>query len=430
MGTLVKVVIADAGLKQIVRNLLDYRSPQGTERPQLMVVGLTGQSDCIGEAAVRQLRSVQPGVPVIAISGTDGAAITKQAVRLGVSDYFRLPEESAEFQDAAVALLSGSEPPLKNSRQQNVLLGDAPQIVSLRKYVARVAMTDSTVLITGETGTGKELVAELIHKSGVRRDKPFVCVNSAALPDTLLESELFGFEKGAFTSAHARYQGKLRMAHGGTLFLDEIGDLSLGAQAKLLRVLETHEVHPLGGWRAVSVDFRMIAATNCDVEAITQSGRFRRDLFYRLNVVRIELPPLRERKEDIPRLIEHFVESFNHQFNRSVEAFHADAVNLLQSYDWPGNIRELRNVVEASFVNAAADRIEVLDLPERLRRAFESQLSKGSREELVQALLAANWNISRAADELQCSRMTVYRKMAQYRVSKSCEDSPQLAVGA
>ncbi len=427
---LVKVVIADAVLKQIVRNLLDYRSPQGTECPQLMVVGLTGQSGCIGEAAVRQLRSVQPGIPVIAISGTDGAAITKQAVRLGVSDYFRLPEESAEFQAAALALLSGSEPPLKNSRQQNVLLGDAPQIVSLRKYVARVAMTDSTVLITGETGTGKELVAELIHKSGVRRDRPFVCVNSAALPDTLLESELFGFEKGAFTGAHARYQGKLRMAHGGTVFLDEIGDLSLAAQAKILRALETREVHPLGGWRPVSVDFRMIAATNRDVEAITQSGSFRQDLFYRLNVVRIELPPLRERKEDIPRLLQHFIETFNRQFNRSVEVFHADAVNLLQSYDWPGNIRELRNVVEASFVNAASNQIEVLDLPERLRRAFESQLSKGSREELVQALLATNWNISRAADELQCSRMTVYRKMAQYRVSKSCKTASRLATTA
>jgi DNA-binding NtrC family response regulator len=430
MATLVKVVIADAALKQMVRNLLEYRSPQGTECPQLMIVGLTGQSGCIGEAAVRQLRSVQPGVPVIAISGADGAAITKQAVRLGVSDYFRLPEELAEFQAAALALLSGSEPPLKNSRQQNVLLGDAPQIVSLRKYVARVALTDSTVLITGETGTGKELVAELIHKSGVRRDRPFVCVNSAALPDTLLESELFGFEKGAFTGAYARYQGKLRMAHGGTVFLDEIGDLSLAAQAKILRALETREVHPLGGWRAVSVDFRMIAATNRDVEAITQSGSFRQDLFYRLNVVRIELPPLRERKQDIPRLLQHFIESFNRQFNRRVEVFHADAVNLLQSYDWPGNIRELRNVVEASFVNAASNQIEVLDLPDRLRRVLESQLSKGSREELVQALLAANWNISRAADELQCSRMTVYRKMAQYRVSKSCNTPSRLATTA
>lgn len=416
--TCVRIVIANSSLKQIVRRLVDY-PPAGEERPGLLIVELTGDPDSSGAAAIRELRSVQPSVPVVAVSLIDSATVLRQAVRLRIDDYFRLPAESPDFKKAVSDLLNRSQVLGCNSNQENVLLGGSPQITALRKYVARVALTNSSVLVTGETGTGKEIVAKMIHGNGPRQDKPFVCVNSAALPDTLFESEMFGFERGAFTGAHARYQGKLRLANGGTIFFDEIGDLSLVAQAKLLRAIEVREVHPLGGWRGVNVDIRFIAATNRDLEAITQTGEFRRDLFYRLNVVRIELPPLRSRKEDIPRLLEHFIGVYNRQWNRQVEAFQPDAVELLQSYDWPGNIRELRNVVEASFVHAMSDRMEVLDLPERLRLALEQQLPPSSREKLVQTLLATNWNISRVAAQLRCSRMTVYRKMAQYCISRS-----------
>jgi transcriptional regulator with PAS, ATPase and Fis domain len=220
------------------------------------------------------------------------------------------------------------------------------------------------------------------------------------------------------------------MAHGGTIFLDEIGDLSLSAQAKLLRAIESREVHPLGSWHGVSIDIRVIAATNRDMDAITLAGTFRRDLFYRLNVVRIELQPLRSRKEDIPRLLKHFIATYNRQLNRRVEAFHPDAVELLQTYDWPGNIRELRNVVEASFVNSLSNLIELIDLPERLQRTLEDQLGLGSRDKLIRALLGTHWNISRVADELQCSRMTIYRKMAQYRISRSSDKASTISAKA
>jgi DNA-binding NtrC family response regulator len=423
----IRLVVLDSSLKPILKSLLKDCTPDGTEPPELLIVELTGKPDCRGAIVVRELRSAQPKLPVIAVARTDHADLTQQAVRLCIDDFFRLPEESRDFEDAAAALLSGRTSPSKSSTHQNVLLGDSLQIANLRKYVARVAMTDSSVLITGETGTGKELVAELIHRNGARREKPFVCINSAALPDSLIESELFGFEKGAFTGAHANYQGKLRTASGGTIFLDEVGDLSLGAQAKILRALESREVYPLGGWRSVSVNIRVIAATNREMDSITESGQFRKDLFYRLNVVRIELPPLRDRKEDIPQLLGHFIGVFNRQLNRRVEAFHRDAVELLQSYNWPGNIRELRNVVEASFVNAFSDRLEVMDLPERLRRALEDRMGADSRARLMRALLESNWNITRTADALQCSRMTVYRKIAQHRISKSSDESVAMA---
>jgi DNA-binding NtrC family response regulator len=414
-----RIVIADPSVRQIVLSLLNGRCRLEKDAPAIVVVELTGDSACQGAATVRALRAVNPLLPVVAVSHKDGALVTQQAVRLGINDYFRLPDESIDFQNAVVALLSGTDVPPKSSVPQNALLGDSPAMISLRKYLARVALTDSSVLITGETGTGKELAAELIHKTGPRRTKPFVCVNSAALPETLLESELFGFEKGAFTGAINKHPGRLRMAHNGTILFDEIGDLSLPAQAKLLRAIESREVFPLGGWRGVPIDVRVIAATNKDLDAEAESGVFRRDLFYRLNVARIELPPLRARKQDIPRLVEHFVSVNNRDLRRNVECFLPNAIEALQSYDWPGNIRELRNVVEVSFINAASNQIGVEDLPEQLRRAVGKQTKPGTREVLVSTLQSTNWNISRVADELQCSRMTIYRKMAQHQISRS-----------
>lgn len=415
----IRIVAKTPSLRQFASGLVRHPPPADNERPDLLILELTGDSSSEECAILSELRAVEPGIRAVGVSwNDDAAAVTRQGVRLMINDYFRLPDEGAEFQKAVRALLE-RPPALERRAHDNMLLGSTPEMARVRQSVARVALTGSSVLITGETGTGKELVAKLIHKSSPRRDKPFVCVNSAALPETLLESELFGFEKGAFTGAQSNYPGKLRQAHRGTLFFDEIGDLSLAAQAKVLRAIETREVQPLGGRQGVEVDVRFIAATNRDLEALTRTAEFREDLFYRLNVVRIELPPLRRRRQDIPQLLEHFINVYNGLWDLHVESFQPDAAALLQSYEWPGNIRELRNVVEASFVNAASNRIGMLDLPERLRRAFEDQTPQDSRNELVQTLLATSWNISRAAERLRCSRMTVYRKMAQHSISKS-----------
>ncbi|HJU54010.1 MAG TPA: sigma-54 dependent transcriptional regulator, partial [Pyrinomonadaceae bacterium] len=355
--SVITISAKDAKLHQIVRTLLPEYTIGGEGRPDLLIAELSGGRDCTGAKAIRKLRETYPMLHVVVISGGSSPAVTQQAVRLRVDDFFTLPAESAEFRDSVTALVAGKEAPAKNFEQQNGLLGNSPNMVALRKYVARVAMTDSSVLIMGETGTGKELVAELIHKGGARRDKPFVAVNAAAVPDTLLESELFGYERGAFTGAYVRHQGKLRQAHGGTIFFDEIGDIGLSAQAKLLRAIESREVHPLGGNRGTSVDIRLIAATNRDLGEMVRAREFRQDLFYRLDVVRIEMPPLRDNREDIPQLLAHFVETFNRRFGRKVRGFQADAAELLAGYDWPGNIRQLRNLVESSFVNTASDLI-------------------------------------------------------------------------
>ena len=230
------------------------------------------------------------------------------------------------------------------------------------------APPDSNVLITGETGTGKELVAELIQQSRSRRPQPFVCINCAAIPDTLLESELFGYEKGAFTGANTASEGKLKLADGGAIFFDEIGDMSPYAQAKILRAIESREVYRLGGKRRIPLNVRVLAATNHDLEQSVARGQFRKDLYFRLNVARIHLPPLRERREDIVPLCHYYLRTLNQHFGRQVEGFTDEVLARLIRHDWPGNVRELKNLLEATFVNDPAQRIALVDLPEPFRR--------------------------------------------------------------
>lgn len=415
----IKIIAKDAALHQTARALLPEGVISSEAEPDVLVVELSGEHACPGARGIRKFRKAYPSLPVVVISGGNSAAVTQQAVRLHVDDFFTLPAQHAEFTDTVMTLAAGQETPAKSLEQQGGLLGNSPKMVALRKYVSRVALTDSSVLIMGETGTGKELVANAIHKGGARRDKPFLTVNAAAVPDALLESELFGYEKGAFTGAYARHLGKLRQAHGGTIFFDEIGDIGFGAQAKLLRAIESGEVQPLGASRGTSVDVRLIAATNRDLEAMVRAREFREDLFYRLDVVRIDMPPLRDDREDVPQLLAHFVETFNRRFGREVRGFRPDAAELLAAYDWPGNIRQLRNLVESCFVNVTSELIGIEDFPAHFRQGLESKLDSLSLPSLLRALEAANWNISRAAWQLQCSRMTVYRRMAQFRVSRS-----------
>ena len=231
------------------------------------------------------------------------------------------------------------------------LIGSSLAIWKVKTYLHKVAMTDSHVLITGETGTGKELAARYIHRHSARRAKPLVTINCAALPDGLFESELFGYERGAFTGASSSYSGRLKLADAGTVLFDEIGDMSPYAQAKILRLIETKEVYPLGGRRSIPLDIRIIAATNRDLERQVSKNEFRQDLYFRLNVVRVQLPPLRERKEDIPLLTEHFVQEFGARLGRQIEGFSDEATERLLNYDWPGNVRELMNLVERIFID-------------------------------------------------------------------------------
>jgi transcriptional regulator with PAS, ATPase and Fis domain len=281
-----------------------------------------------------------------------------------------------------------------------------------------VARTDSNVLITGETGTGKELAADMLHRSSARHNRPLVPVNCAAIPQTLVESELFGHERGAFTGAHATHEGKFQMAQGGTIFLDEIGDMDLTAQAKLLRIIEDKQVHRVGSRTAVHLDVRIIAATNQDPEQMVRENRFRNDLYFRLNVARVHLVPLRDRKEDIRLIVEHAIRDLNRRFGYQVTGCAADAWALLYGYDWPGNVRELKNLIEATFIGLESRTISAVDFPESFHRRLEAldRSPDNERQRLLKALSATNWNKSKAAEALKWSRMTLYRKMTKYNV--------------
>jgi transcriptional regulator with PAS, ATPase and Fis domain len=281
-----------------------------------------------------------------------------------------------------------------------------------------VADTDATVLIRGESGTGKELIARAIHASSRRRYFPIVAVNCGAIPETLIESELFGHEKGAFTGAQYRRKGKLEMADGGTLFLDEVGTISLQTQVDLLRVLETKEFTRIGGSKPLHVEFRVISATNQNLEKMVEEGRFREDLYYRLNVFTIFLPPLRERREDIPLLARHFLEKYAQQMNKPFAEFAPQAMDLLVRNPWRGNIRELANAIERAVVVGKPPRVHAEDLPVQLASSAgepaADSLADVERVHIGKTLEKTGWNISRAAAILKIDRVTLYNKIKKY----------------
>jgi DNA-binding NtrC family response regulator len=293
-------------------------------------------------------------------------------------------------------------------------------MADLRDYLPKVARSQATVLITGETGTGKERVAQAVHDLSPRAERPFIVINCGAVPDTLIESELFGHARGAFTGAHAAVRGRIAAADGGTLFLDEIGEMSLYAQAKLLRVLETQQITPLGGGAMQQVDIRVIAATNRALETEVKAERFRVDLFYRLNVARLVVPPLRERGDDIGLLARHVIAVFNRREGARVGPPDAALLACLQSHDWPGNVRELRNLIEAVFIDPPIGRLGLEHLPPAFRAIFSGyQRDTGDCDRLIAALERTHWNKAEAAKVLNWSRMTVYRKLAKYQLSET-----------
>ena len=298
------------------------------------------------------------------------------------------------------------------------MVGSSRAISKLRAYLPKLAVSNANVLITGQTGVGKERVAQAIHHSGPRRDKPFISVNCGAIPDTLLESELFGHERGAYTGADGVSPGKIRMAEGGSVFLDEIGEMSAHGQATLLRVLENREIYPLGGCKMIRTDARFIAATNQDLERLVVAGKFRQDLFFRLNVARIHLPPLTERKEDIADLLLFFLNQYRETTGHCVEGFTPELMKCFLYYDWPGNVREIRNLVEAIFIDPPRGLVSFENLPDTFARIFQKNPDDTSneRDRIFSALCKANWNKTKAADLLKMSRMTLYRKMSKLNV--------------
>lgn len=299
------------------------------------------------------------------------------------------------------------------------LVGSSASIQQLRHFLPKLAKSNASVLITGETGTGKECIAGILHHQGPRKNGNLVCVNCAALPDSLFESEMFGHEAGAFTGASRRFEGKLKQASGGTIFMDEIGDMNLMAQAKILRVLETREVTPLGSRDSVPVDIRVVAATNQDLEPLVKSRAFRLDLFYRLNVARLHLQPLRERKEDIPELVSYFIDHFNQQLQLQVRPPPAEVLKSLMKYDWPGNVREVRNLVEAIFIDPPSGVTGLSSFPDFYRKIFEqfTDDTVAERDLILKVLNQTHWNKKQAAVEMNWSRMTLYRKLAKYNIT-------------
>jgi DNA-binding NtrC family response regulator len=378
-------------------------------------------------ALARRIRQLDRHVTLFFVVAVCDGAFVLAAMRAGVNDL--LTSRSSPEEVAHVIGRVTHHEPVPQPQTELVcgtrLVGHSKSIEQLRRSIQRVAACDSNVLITGETGTGKELTAELIHANSRRRDRPFVPINCAAIPEGLLESELFGYERGAFTGAHSAREGKLQYAQGGTLFLDEVGDMTLYAQAKILRAIESRKVQRLGGNREIAVNIRIIAATNQNLEQLTSQQKFRQDLFFRLNVARLHLAPLRDHAGDIPELVEEVVRELAVRVERRIDSVEPSFLEPLLRYGWPGNIRELRNVVESTIVFSTSHRVTRRDLPPYLRALFASEERKrdSEREQILGALRAADWNRNATARVLGCSRMTLYRKMLKYELF-DCGSAP------
>jgi len=382
-----------------------------------------------------RVRAITPDTQFIFIGRGGTIRTAVKALRQGAFEYLEKPCEPREVIEAVRKALDhqalvAEDPELKlrlrRRSEPDIFVGSSPAAERIRALVTDVAPADVTVLITGESGTGKEIVARAIHLRSRRRDGPFVAVNSAALPDSLIESELFGHVRGAFTGAVSDRLGRFQMAHGGTLFLDEIGDMSAKGQADLLRVLEDGVFRPIGSPKPVQADVRIIAATNRDLEADAMQGRFREDLYYRLNIMEIPLPPLRDRAADIPALADSFLAHFCAKHQRRRKKYSTEAIDLFATLPWPGNIRQLRNVCERLVVTAPASVIQVQDLPEALvsgrRRSQEFVIRAGmtvaqvEAELISQTLRMVTSNRAKAAAALGISRRTLQYKLKRYGI--------------
>ena len=443
----------DASIRSLLRQLLTdegysiTEAATGTEvvaqvsesSPDLVIMDVR-MPELDGIEALPKVKQASPKTSVLIMTafGSSNAAI--KAMELGAFDYITKPFEldkishtvkrAFDYQDLAqeVEVLRDE---ISSLVQTERIVGNSPPMQEVYKTVGKVAKADATVLITGESGTGKELVAEALHYNSNRRSGPMVKVSCAALPETLLEAELFGHEKGSFTGAVRRQTGKFVEADGGTIFLDEVGDMSARTQAKVLRVLEAGEVEPVGAPRVRQVNVRVIAATNRDLTEAIRENRFREDLFFRLNVVPIRTPPLRERAEDIADLVEHFTRRFCERDHCRPRRFGSSALALLKARSWPGNVRELKNLVERVLIMTDADPIDAKDLPPEARVSPAEISERGlamttlsefkefaERQFLMAKLRENGWNISRTAEVIQTPRSNLYKKIEHHKISR------------
>ncbi len=420
--------VASAGSGEEALDGLDAADPDVV----LLDVWLPGID---GVEVLQKLRERDPDLPVIMMSGHATIETAVKATKLGAYDFIEKPLNLDRLlltiEHAVRARRLSEENRYWRERwgRSPDLIGESPAVRELKEQIRVVGPTRASVLITGENGTGKELVARAVHRASRRRDGPFVEVNCAAIPEDLIESELFGHEKGAFTGATARRRGKFDLADGGTLFLDEIGDMSLKTQAKILRVIQEMRFERVGGTKTHEVDVRIIAATNKDLEEEIREGRFREDLYYRLNVVPIHVPPLRERTEDIPLLFRHFVEEYCREENREPVEVDEAVFAVLQAYPWPGNVRELKNVAERMVILCRSDRLTVADVPPAVRGQGTGSGGAGGtvrpglglrearrqfeRDYIARHLEEAGWNVPQAAEALGVDRSSLYKKMKE-----------------
>lgn len=380
-----------------------------------------------------KLKEYDPNAIIILITAYASVSSAVKALKSGAYDYITKPIDPDELSHIVEKALYQ-----KNLETENVklkesideiakpdnLIGESHQMKEIYNLIHTVAPTDTTVLILGESGTGKELVAKAIHLNSKRKYFPMVTVNCGALPESLLESELFGHEKGAFTGAHYRRKGKFEMANGGTIFLDEIGTISNKVQVELLRVIETKQFTRVGGSETISSDFRVIAATNENLEELVKEGKFREDLYYRLNVFTIHIPPLRERVDDIPLLANYFLKKYTTSMNKKITGISDEAINFMLRYKWPGNVRELENAIERAVVICRNDKIQLEDLPFKVSNntqwtdVEDKSLSEVEKRHIALVLKENNWNISKSAEDLKIDRVTLYNKIKKYGLRK------------
>jgi two-component system response regulator AtoC len=399
------------------------------EKPGIAIVDLV-MPGMDGIELLKRAKEISPSIEVIIVTAYGSIPTAITAMKEGAYDYIEKPfcpekaelliERLVEHQGLLEENISLHQRLEERYRFENII-AKSPKMQQVIEVIKVVAKSNATVLITGESGTGKELVARAIHSQSYRKDKPFVAVSCAALPESLLESELFGHEKGAFTGAHAQRRGKFEIANRGTLFLDEIGEMSANIQVHLLRVLEEKEFTRVGGNELIKVDVRVISATNKDMKKAVANGPFREDLYYRLNVVTIELPPLRERKEDVPLLAQHFLRKFAVENQKEITDFSPEASDFLLKYNWPGNVRELENAIERAVILAKNSYIDAADMPQENLQLVQSapvgkSLEEVEKEHILNILKESGGNYSKAARILGISRITLYNKAKAYRL--------------
>ncbi len=448
-GAAILVADDEAAIRDALRLVLEHEGYRVLEAPdgeQAVRLVETAHPDAVlldirmprmsGLEALARLHILTPELPVLMISGHGTIETAVEALRAGAQDFLEKPLERevvlrrietvlerARLHEEAVSRRHDDE-------QRFRLVGESGTMNRLRDLIRRAGPTQATVLITGESGTGKELVARAIHDASARVEGPFIKVNCAAVPDELIESELFGHEKGAFTGAAARQRGRFARAHGGTIFLDEIGDMSLRTQAKVLRALQDGEIEPLGAGGPVRVDVRVIAATNKDLREAITAAQFREDLYYRLSRLPIQVPPLRERREDIPALVEHFTALIGRENNMRPRRFAPSAIDGLRARDWPGNVRELRNTLERALILAPADPVEAADLPDAepagvrpgpdwLDAATLRDFKERSEKEYLRRQLELHgWNVTRTAQAIGTPRSNLYKRLEHHGLAR------------